>query len=782
MNNVINNNIGRLAQRIQLGLNANPAWLAYYNTYATRITDDSGTVQNSTISKTIYKMLTDNDLYDNTKLLLTPEGGIKTRTSGVNTFVPKAYDFSGEATPNDATQTTEASQPHLSGNIAPNEFQSLKNVNNGTRYASFPQIAFTSTEKWSLTIVAKWFGDDLTSYPYKPLIGRISASSSVVFIAYGGFSMYYRNESGGTAALWTTGSTSLRLIGKAKVFTFVANGSGLLSLYVDGSFVSSASIDTDMVFDTLVAARAVANSRFCGATYYQRIQSGEMTAPQVLAEYTALRSLIPEVESVTIGTQTWATSNLEMVVTPQGNMIQEMQASTATEKIAGDTTFNTASGWGGISGSLSISGGNLIYDGITDVSIATSTLNSWTVGKWIKLTLVVSSGSAYLTLANGTGGDIGDGAYTLYNVGTHTLYFKSLTATGLQIVFRNISGGTACSIDSISLQELGWANSQELYNGVYYQAAEDDSAVEKVTNGNFESGLIGNLVLGTGQSGTWTLNTSSPISGSQDGILDITVAGSEIARPAITFTNVTTAGKWYKLSFDYKVNSGNCVLNKLYLEASFAIGQTLTGSGTITKYFKASSSPSTGTIYFDNNVFNVQIDNYSIKELGISGQESTYEVTALKAAAMWHHYNNDTLNGAIYGKLYNWFAVKLLQNDIDAYNTANPTAHWGWHIPSSTELTTLQTYLGGSTVAGSKMKVAGITYWAAPNTNANNSSGFSALGCGISYDGTDININVKTWIVSSDYQRAELSFANEQMLIAAISTTNGKFVIRLLKD
>ena len=33
--------------------------------------------------------------------------------------------------------------------------------------------------------------------------------------------------------------------------------------------------------------------------------------------------------------------------------------------------------------------------------------------------------------------------------------------------------------------------------------------------------------------------------------------------------------------------------------------------------------------------------------------------------------------GAIYGKLYNWYAVKLLQMDIDYYNAANPTAPWG---------------------------------------------------------------------------------------------------------
>lgn len=96
----------------------------------------------------------------------------------------------------------------------------------------------------------------------------------------------------------------------------------------------------------------------------------------------------------------------------------------------------------------------------------------------------------------------------------------------------------------------------------------------------------------------------------------------------------------------------------------------------------------------------------------------------------WCYYNNDPTLGSIYGKLYNWYAVKLIQDDIDAYNTANPNNHWGWHVPSSTEFNTLATTLGGASVAGGKMKVAGTDYWNSPNTGADNSSGFSMIGGG----------------------------------------------------
>jgi uncharacterized protein (TIGR02145 family) len=49
-------------------------------------------------------------------------------------------------------------------------------------------------------------------------------------------------------------------------------------------------------------------------------------------------------------------------------------------------------------------------------------------------------------------------------------------------------------------------------------------------------------------------------------------------------------------------------------------------------------------------------------------------------------------------------------------------------VPTDTEWTNLTDYLGGLTLAGGKMK--SIVGWNAPNTNANNESGFSALSSG----------------------------------------------------
>jgi uncharacterized protein (TIGR02145 family) len=84
----------------------------------------------------------------------------------------------------------------------------------------------------------------------------------------------------------------------------------------------------------------------------------------------------------------------------------------------------------------------------------------------------------------------------------------------------------------------------------------------------------------------------------------------------------------------------------------------------------------------------------------------------------WCWYNNDSVTyAAIYGKLYNWYAV----------NDSRGLAPYGYHIPSVTEWVLLSSSLGGDIVAGGKMKETGTTHWSTPNTEANNSSGFTGL-------------------------------------------------------
>jgi uncharacterized protein (TIGR02145 family) len=90
----------------------------------------------------------------------------------------------------------------------------------------------------------------------------------------------------------------------------------------------------------------------------------------------------------------------------------------------------------------------------------------------------------------------------------------------------------------------------------------------------------------------------------------------------------------------------------------------------------------------------------------------------------WCYYNNDPANGALYGKLYNWYAVAGI-HDNDPSTPNKILAPIGWHIPTDAEWTTLITFLGGESVAGGKMKSTGTSLWLSPNTAATNESGFT---------------------------------------------------------
>lgn len=91
----------------------------------------------------------------------------------------------------------------------------------------------------------------------------------------------------------------------------------------------------------------------------------------------------------------------------------------------------------------------------------------------------------------------------------------------------------------------------------------------------------------------------------------------------------------------------------------------------------------------------------------------------------WCYYNNDSANGATYGKLYNWYAVAGI-HDTDPNTPNKKLAPTGYHIPSDAEWTTLTTYLGVD--AGGKMKSTGTSLWSPPsNQSFTNSSGFTGL-------------------------------------------------------
>lgn len=122
------------------------------------------------------------------------------------------------------------------------------------------------------------------------------------------------------------------------------------------------------------------------------------------------------------------------------------------------------------------------------------------------------------------------------------------------------------------------------------------------------------------------------------------------------------------------------------------------------------------TVKIGDQVWLAENLDYSFDGLVVGQGASSSEPRA-------NYYNNDEStygwSGLKYGLLYNWIAVKYLD---DHKSELMP----GWHVPASSEWTQLVTAVGGTAVAGTKLK--STTGWA--SGNGDGSYGFEAFPAG----------------------------------------------------
>lgn len=128
-----------------------------------------------------------------------------------------------------------------------------------------------------------------------------------------------------------------------------------------------------------------------------------------------------------------------------------------------------------------------------------------------------------------------------------------------------------------------------------------------------------------------------------------------------------------------------------------------------------------------------------------------------------------------YGYLYTW-------------ETALNVCPEGWHLPSDAEYEKLSNFLGGPDVAGGKLKEKGSTHWESPNTDATNSSGFSAIPGG--YNGSEayqvfIGKMAYFWAYDETIEDAEIAralyFNKGEFTRYMIDRSNG-LSVRCMKD
>jgi uncharacterized protein (TIGR02145 family) len=143
-----------------------------------------------------------------------------------------------------------------------------------------------------------------------------------------------------------------------------------------------------------------------------------------------------------------------------------------------------------------------------------------------------------------------------------------------------------------------------------------------------------------------------------------------------------------------------------------------------------------------------------------------------------YYQNNEStygVNGNKYGLLYNWIAVKYLE---DHKSELIP----GWHVPTTSEWDALATAVGGSGVAGTKLK--STTGWS--SGNGDGSYGFAAFPAGYQRSGSfnDLGSNANFWTAterssSNAYYRY---FGTGASMSSYDSNKSYGYSVRLVKD
>ena len=175
----------------------------------------------------------------------------------------------------------------------------------------------------------------------------------------------------------------------------------------------------------------------------------------------------------------------------------------------------------------------------------------------------------------------------------------------------------------------------------------------------------------------------------------------------------------------------------------------------------------------NSGTFTDSRDGLVYKWVKIGTQVWMAENLAYKSSSGSWAYKNDERNIGKYGRLYNWDTGK---------NVCPP----GWHLPSDEEWAILFDYLGGVSIAGSKMK--SMTEGKRPNIATNSSSDFAALPSGMrgllgTFSGID---RVSFWWSSSEADTNVAWYLSMNIYISSVNkfsyNKKGGFSVRCVKD
>ncbi|NOU48113.1 MAG: T9SS type A sorting domain-containing protein [Bacteroidales bacterium] len=247
------------------------------------------------------------------------------------------------------------------------------------------------------------------------------------------------------------------------------------------------------------------------------------------------------------------------------------------------------------------------------------------------------------------------------------------------------------------------------------------------------------------------------------GKAEINYAGT---RPEIDKQNaVKLKNTWSTINMEYTLDDYLKITGKSGVYRSVKMLKP-TNSQTVTFNFIACKDAD------NNNYATVQIGSqvWMAENLNVGTSVNGSQAQTDNGIIEKYNYNDNSLNGDIYGGLYSWTEMMQYESS-EGIQGICPN---GWHIPTDLELTTLNNFLSGVPASGAKMKETGFNHWAAPNTAATNESGFSALPGGTrnsngTFQNLGYNANFWTSVQSSStnawnsylsYNQADLESGN----------------------
>jgi uncharacterized protein (TIGR02145 family) len=144
-----------------------------------------------------------------------------------------------------------------------------------------------------------------------------------------------------------------------------------------------------------------------------------------------------------------------------------------------------------------------------------------------------------------------------------------------------------------------------------------------------------------------------------------------------------------------------------------------------------------------------------------------------------NYYDNDEttygVNGNKYGLLYNWNAVEYLENNKSVLIP-------GWHVSTKDEWADLATAVGGSNIAGTKLK--STTGWT--SGNGDGSYDFNAFPAGgVTPDGSfsDVSRYANFWTSNSDADLVYMRYFGTGASMNTVRTwKNRSYSVRLVRD